>query len=63
MWAIRRQIHDAEDLCCDAWVRCAFPDCTRRYAEVVLETAESLSASQIGARLLPASHFLHTHFP
>ncbi len=60
VWVIRRQIHQAEDVCCDAWVRWAFPDCTRRYAEVVLETAESLSASEIGARLLPASPFLRS---
>ena len=58
--SIRRQIHQAEDLCCDAWVRRAFPDCTRRYAEVVLQAAESLSASQLGARLLPASPFLRS---
>jgi beta-lactamase regulating signal transducer with metallopeptidase domain len=60
VWVIRRQIHQAEDHCCDAWVRWTFPDCTRRYAEVVLQTAESLSASQVGARLLPASPFLHS---
>ena len=47
VWVIRRQIHQAEDLCCDAWVRWAFPDCTKRYAEVVLKTAESLNASQV----------------
>ena len=60
VWAIRRPLHQAEDLCCDAWVRWAFPDCARRYAEVVLKTAESLSASQVGARLLPASPFLRS---
>ena len=59
-WVIRRQIHEFEDLCCDAWVRWAFPDCTKRYAEVVLKAAESLNASQVGARLLPASPFLHS---
>ena len=63
VWVIRRQIHQAEDLCCDAWVRWAFPDCTKRYAEVVLKTAESLNASQVGARLLPASPFLQFPFP
>ena len=60
VWVIRRQIHQAEDLCCDAWVRWAFPDRTKHYAEVVVKTAESLSASQVGARLLPASYFLHS---
>ena len=60
VWVIRRRIHHAEDLCCDAWVRWAFPDCTKRYAELVLRTAESLNASRAGLRLLPASPFLHS---
>jgi bla regulator protein blaR1 len=60
VWVIRRQIHECEDLCCDAWVRWAFPDRTKRYAEVLLSTAESLNASQVGARLLPASPFLRS---
>jgi beta-lactamase regulating signal transducer with metallopeptidase domain len=55
---IRRQIHQSEDLCCDAWVRSLFPDARKRYAEVMLRTAESLDASQRGARLLPPSPFL-----
>src|SRR5262249_6103728 len=58
VWAVRRQLHQAEDLCCDAWVRWAFPGGTKRYAEVVLKAAESLNASPVGARLLPASPFL-----
>jgi beta-lactamase regulating signal transducer with metallopeptidase domain len=57
---IRRELHQAEDLACDAWVRWAFPDCTKCYAETVLETAESLSASQLGAQLLPASPLLRS---
>jgi len=60
-WAIRRQIHQAEDLCCDAWVRWAFPDCTKRYAEVLLKTAELLNVSGVGPRLIPASPFLNSH--
>jgi bla regulator protein blaR1 len=60
VWVVRRQIHHLEDLCCDAWVRSTFPDRTKRYAEVLLQTAESLNASQVGARLLPASPFLHS---
>jgi beta-lactamase regulating signal transducer with metallopeptidase domain len=59
-WAVRRRIHQAEDLCCDAWVRWAFPDSTGPYAEVVLKLAESLNAPRGGARLLPASPFLHS---
>ncbi len=49
VWVIRRQIHQAEDLCCDAWVRWVFPCRTKDYAEVLVQTAESLSASQVGA--------------
>jgi beta-lactamase regulating signal transducer with metallopeptidase domain len=60
VWAIRGQIHQAEDLCCDAWVLRAFPGCAKRYAELVLETAESLNVSQVGERLLPASPFLRS---
>ncbi|HEY2251866.1 MAG TPA: M56 family metallopeptidase [Planctomycetaceae bacterium] len=60
VWLIRRQIHEAEDLCCDAWVRWTFPAWTKLYAEVLLETAESLTASQVGARLLPASPLLRS---
>jgi beta-lactamase regulating signal transducer with metallopeptidase domain len=60
LWAIRRQIHQTEELCCDAWVRWTFRDCAQRYAEVVLETAESLSARPVGACLLPASPFLRS---
>lgn len=55
---IRRQIHHAEDLCCDAWVRQAFPEDARRYAEVVFKAAESSSASKLDAHLLLASPFL-----
>jgi beta-lactamase regulating signal transducer with metallopeptidase domain len=61
VWAIRGQIHRAEDLCCDAWVRWAFPDCTKRYAEVLLKTAELLNVSRVGSRLVPASPFLNSH--
>ena len=60
VWLIRRQIHQAEDLCCDGWVRSVFPEFTKHYAEVVLKTAESLNARQVGARWLPASPFLQS---
>lgn len=59
-WAVRRRIHHAEDLCCDAWVRRVFPDGTQRYAEAVFRMAESLNASHGGARLLPASPFVQS---
>jgi beta-lactamase regulating signal transducer with metallopeptidase domain len=58
VWAVRGQIHRAEDVCCDAWVRWAFPESTKRYAEVVLKTAELINCPGVGPRLLPASPFL-----
>ncbi len=40
VWLIRRQIHAAEELCCDAWVRLAFPNREKAYAEALLKAAE-----------------------
>src|SRR5262249_8499358 len=36
---VRRQLHEAEDLCCDAWVEWAFPDRKKEYAEVLFKAA------------------------
>jgi beta-lactamase regulating signal transducer with metallopeptidase domain len=60
VWFIRRQIHEAEDLCCDGWVRWAFPDCKKCYAEVLLKTAESLGRPPVATGLLPASPLLRS---
>lgn len=60
VWMIRRQIHAAEDECCDAWVRWAFPDSAKHYAEVVLHTAEQLNGIRGRTKLLPASPFFHS---
>src|SRR6185295_15565342 len=60
VWVVRRQIHEAEDLCCDAWVRSTFPDCAGRYAELLFKAAEWLGASSSDIRLLPASAFLQS---
>jgi len=57
---IRQQIHAAEELCCDAWVVWAYPDCRKKYAEAMLNAAESLDNSQIGAHLLPACPLLRS---
>lgn len=59
-WIIRRQIHQAEDLCCDAWVRRAFPDQNHRYAEAIFATAEWLRRSRPGRPPQLASPFFHT---
>ncbi len=39
VWFVRKQLHQAADLCCDAWVDWIFPDNKRRYAEVLLKAA------------------------
>ncbi|HVU89757.1 MAG TPA: efflux RND transporter periplasmic adaptor subunit [Pirellulales bacterium] len=59
-WLIRRQIHQAEDLCCDAWVCWAFPHHAHRYAEAIFETADRLPGLKPGSRLIPASSFFHS---
>lgn len=58
VWLVRRQIHQAEELCCDAWVGWTFPEERKHYAEVVLKAAESLNVLQVGRRPLAASPFL-----
>ena len=59
VWAIRRKLHDTEDLCCDSWVCWMFPKSAQRYAEVLLQVAESAGRPQIGSRhRLPACRFL-----
>ncbi len=58
VWIVRRLLHAAEEQCCDAWVRWAFPGSPRRYAEVVLLAADSInfvSQPQL------ASSFLRRH--
>ena len=60
VWIVRRQIHQAEDQCCDAWVRSTFPDHTHRYAEVIFEAAERLCGTSSRRPLTLASPFFHT---
>jgi beta-lactamase regulating signal transducer with metallopeptidase domain len=60
VWFIRSRIHETEDQCCDAWVRCAFPESARHYAEMLLNTAETLSDSRAGAMLPAASPLFHS---
>lgn len=57
---VRRQLHEAEDQCCDAWVRQAIPHQTTEYAEVVLQLAQSLKRSHLPWSLLPSSLFLRS---
>ena len=59
VWVVRRQIHQAEDLCCDARVRWALPElpALRRGRAQDGGIARRVA---VGARLLPASPFLHS---
>jgi beta-lactamase regulating signal transducer with metallopeptidase domain len=60
VWFVRRQLHCAEEQCCDAWVRWAYPDSARRYAEVVLLAVDSLNVQTVLQPQL-ASSFLGRH--
>lgn len=39
VWWVRRQLHQVEDLCCDAWVDWIYPDSKKCYAEVLFKAA------------------------
>jgi bla regulator protein blaR1 len=43
VWWARRELREAEEQCCDAWVVWAFPDAARTYAETLLEAVDFLS--------------------
>lgn len=60
VWFVRRQLHSAEEQCCDAWVRWAFPESAKRYAEVVLLAADSIKF-QTDLEPQLASSFLRRH--
>jgi beta-lactamase regulating signal transducer with metallopeptidase domain len=57
VWIVRRQMHQAEEQSCDAWVRWAFPAYAKRYAEVVLLAADSMNTRTSTPPVL-ASSFL-----
>ena len=42
-WWARRRVEEAEEECCDAWVRWALPRSVQSYAEALVETAVFLS--------------------
>jgi uncharacterized protein (TIGR03067 family) len=56
-WWVRRQLHAAEEECCDAWVAWLFPSETHRYAEALLKSAEAVACSS----LVLSSPFLNKH--
>ena len=50
-WA-RRKLHEAEELCCDAWVAWLFPGCGRTYADALLRATELSQNTQRPTPLL-----------
>jgi len=46
VWWARRQLQQAEEQCCDAWVLWAFPEQAKDYAHALLSTVEFLSVSR-----------------
>jgi len=60
VWWASRELREAEERCCDAWVVWALPDSTRAYATALVETVDFLSETQIA---LPASASGIGHVP
>lgn len=50
VWVARRELHDAEEDCCDALVVCSLPELRRQYGEALLRAAEMIAFN----RPLPA---------
>jgi beta-lactamase regulating signal transducer with metallopeptidase domain len=48
-WLARRQLQQAEESCCDAWVMSVFPDQSRGYAQALLATVDFLSEARTPA--------------
>jgi beta-lactamase regulating signal transducer with metallopeptidase domain len=46
VWWASRQIRQAEEECCDAWVVWALPECRRSYGQALLQTVEFLTESR-----------------
>jgi uncharacterized protein (TIGR03067 family) len=57
VWWMRRQLHAAEEECCDAWVAWLFPDQNHLYAESLLKSAEAVRCPSV----VMASPFLNKH--
>lgn len=57
VWWVRRQLHAAEEECCDAWVAWLFPDQNHLYAECLLKSAEIIGCPS----LVLSSPFLNKH--
>jgi beta-lactamase regulating signal transducer with metallopeptidase domain len=53
VWWARRELHEAEEECCDAWVVSVLPGSARSYATALLETVDFLAGAP--AALPPAA--------
>lgn len=51
-WFARRQLREAEEQCCDAWVLWALPRAARQYATALLEAVDFVSSSRAGVPAL-----------
>ncbi len=47
VWWARRELREAEEQCCDAWVVWALPGAARDYAAALLETIDFLSETRV----------------
>jgi beta-lactamase regulating signal transducer with metallopeptidase domain len=52
VWWVRRQLHAAEEACCDAQVLQLFPKKVREYGEALLHTQEFVTSGQVAAPVL-----------
>jgi hypothetical protein len=52
VWFARRELREAEEQCCDAWVVSALPQANRTYATALVETIDFLSAAPATVPLL-----------
>jgi beta-lactamase regulating signal transducer with metallopeptidase domain len=60
VWWARRELREAEELCCDAWVLWAIPEAAKPYALALVETVDFLSESPAALPAL-ASGMGHVH--
>jgi beta-lactamase regulating signal transducer with metallopeptidase domain len=47
VWIARRQLQEAEEECCDAWVVWALPNAAQAYAQALVETVTFLSRARV----------------
>jgi beta-lactamase regulating signal transducer with metallopeptidase domain len=55
VWWAQRELREAEEQCCDAWVLWAMPGAARRYALALVETLDFLSEAQPALARRPCS--------